>query len=350
MRASAQHRVTSLRILILGGTGFIGPCQVRAAVERGHAVTVFNRGTRTADLPAGVECLRGDREQHLDSLRGRKWDVAIDNPVMLPAWVRILGPMLQGNVGHYIFISTVSVYADLSRPMDETSPTVSYAGGDPFAETRDTFRANMEALYGPLKVVAEQEAERWFGGKTTIVRPGLIVGPADPTDRFTYWPVRVARGGEVLAPGTPLDPIQVIDVRDLAAWTMGIAEQRATGVYNLTGKSIPIGGMLESMQALARAPVSFTFVDDDFLLSQGVQPWSDMPAWLPPRGETAGMGRVSIDRALATGFSPRPIGDTARDTLAWFESLPPERQRSLRAGLSPEREASVLREWHERHR
>jgi 2'-hydroxyisoflavone reductase len=340
-----SENVATLRILVLGGTGFIGPYQVRTAFERGHSVAVFNRGRRPADLPPGVEHLHGDRERLLGSLRGRNWDV-IDNPVMLNGWVRSIGSLLQDSVGQYIFISTVSVYADLSRPIDETSPAVTYAGRDPFAETSATFEANMATLYGPLKVVAEQEAERWFPGRTTIVRPGLIVGPEDPTDRFTYWPLRLARGGEVLAPGTPLDPVQVIDVRDLAAWTIGIAEQHATGIYNVAGPSTPIGEMLESMRPLAQLPVSFTFADDDFLLKQGVQPWSDMPAWLPPRGATAGVGRVSIKRALATGLAPRPIGDTARDTLAWFASLPPARRQSPRAGLSPEREASVLRAWH----
>jgi 2'-hydroxyisoflavone reductase len=336
------------RILILGGTGFIGPHQVRETIDRGHQVTVLNRGHHALTHPRAVEQLHGDRERDLEALRGRTWDVAIDNPVMLPAWVRRIGTVLKEHVAHYVFISTISVYADISRiGLTEDDATLSYRGADPFAETAESFRANMQTLYGPLKAVAEQEAERWFPGRTTIIRPGLIVGPGDPTDRFTYWPVRVARGGEVLAPGTPADPVQVIDVRDLAAWTIGIAERQAVGIYNATGRSIPMGEMLDAMRPLARQPVSFKFAGADFLLSQGVQPWSDMPAWLPPRGETAGIGRVNIDRALAAGLSLRPIGETARDTLAWFESLPADRRTKLRAGLSAEREAQVLRAWEE---
>lgn len=338
------------RILILGGTGFIGPYQVREAIERGHQVTVFNRGSRAALLPPGVEHLKGDREGNLDALRDRTWDVTIDNPVILPAWVRTIGASLSERVGHYIFISTVSVYAGISKNgIVESDPTSTYEGADPFADSYESFRANMPRLYGPLKAVAEREAQRWFPGRTTIVRPGLIVGPDDPTDRFTYWPVRIAHGGEVLAPGTPNDPVQVIDVRDLAAWTIGIAERGATGIYNVTGRTTAIGDMLEAMRSLARQPVSFTFADADFLLANGVRPWSDMPAWLPPRGETAGVGRVNIDRALATGLILRPIANTAQDTLSWFESRPPDGRAQLRAGLSPERESQVLRSWHLSH-
>ena len=315
--------MTTLRILVLGGTGFIGPYQVATALERGHAVAVFNRGRRPADLPPGVEHLQGDRDCLLDSLRGRNWDVVIDNPVMLPAWVRSIGSLLQDNVGQYIFISTVSVYADLSRPIDETSLTVTYTGPDPLTETSDTFAANMATLYGPLKAAAEQEAERWFPGRTTIVRPGLIVGPEDPTDRFTYWPVRVARGREVLAPGTPLDPVQVIDVRDLAAWTIGIAEQRATGIYNVTGPSMPIGDMLESDADPRAGPGLVHICRRRFPADAGCSALERHAGLGTAARSNRSIGRVSIERALATGLAPRPLADTARDTLAWFESLPP---------------------------
>ncbi len=339
-----------MRILILGGTGFIGPWQVRDAVARGHDVTLFNRGSRPANLPPEVEHLRGDRAGHLAALHRRDWDVAIDNPVMLPSWVRTIGPVLSERVAHYIFISTISAYADLSGGgIDERAPTATYTDGDPFAVTMEIFRANAAAMYGPLKAVAEQEAERCFPGRTTIIRPGLIVGPGDPTDRFTYWPVRIARGGEVLAPGTARDPVQVIDVRDLAGFVVGVAQQNATGVFNVTGRSISIGSMLEPMCPLATRPVRLTFVDAEFLDAHGVQPWSDMPVWCPPRGEMAGVGRVSIERALAAGLTLRPIAETARDTLEWFQSLPADRQATLTAGLSPEREAEVLDAWHAIH-
>lgn len=339
-----------MRILVLGGTGFIGPWQVRDAVARGHDVTIFNRGTRPVDLPPEVQHLRGDRAGHLAALHGRDWDAVIDNPVMLPSWVRTIGEVLRDRIAHYIFISTVSVYADLSGgSIDEQSATAPYTGGDPFAVTMATFRANAAEMYGPLKAAGEQEAERCFPGRTTIVRPGLIVGPGDPTDRFTYWPVRIARGGEVLAPGTPRDPVQAIDVRDLAAFVVGVAQQNATGVFNVTGRSMSIGSMLETMCPLASRRVTLTFVDAEFLEAHGVHPWTDMPVWCPPHGEMAGVGRVSIERALEAGLTLRPIAETARDTFEWFQSLPADRQASLRAGISPAREAEVLDAWHAIH-
>ncbi|MBV9128053.1 MAG: epimerase, partial [Verrucomicrobia bacterium] len=210
-----------LRILILGGTGFTGPFQVRYALSRGHKVTVFNRGkTHPGELPTEVEQLLGDRNGQLDALKGRQWDVVIDNPATLPVWVRDAAQILQGNVGRYVFISTISVYADTSKPgVDETAPLAQYTGPDAMKETMEAVRASGFALYGPLKARAEQEAEKWFPKETLVIRPGLIVGPGDESDRFTYWPVRIDRGGEVLAPGEPGDPVQFIDARDLAEWT-----------------------------------------------------------------------------------------------------------------------------------
>jgi 2'-hydroxyisoflavone reductase len=220
--AATGRAAKSLRILILGGTGFTGPFQVSYALSRGHQVTVFNRGrTHPGELPKQAEQLIGDRNGKLDALKGRTWDVVIDNPTTLPVWVRDAAQILKGNVDRYVFISTISVYADTSKlGMDETAPLAKYNGADPLKETNATMRANNFALYGPLKAVSEAEAEKWFPGKTLIVRPGYIVGPGDESDRFTYWPVRVERGGEVLAPGTPADPIQIIDARDLAEWTI----------------------------------------------------------------------------------------------------------------------------------
>jgi 2'-hydroxyisoflavone reductase len=337
-----------LRLLILGGTGFIGPYQVRYAVERGHRVTVFNRGRQQAGLPKSVVHLQGDRNDDLSALERGEWDVVIDNPTTLPFWVRDAASLLKGRAGQYIFISTISVYADLSEPgTDETAALAPYTGADPMAETMDSLRADM-TLYGPLKALSEREAEKWFPGRTTIIRPGLIVGPGDPTDRFTYWPVRVSRGGDVLAPGSPGDPVQVIDARDLAEWTIRMAEANVTGVYNATGPAPPmgIGAMLESMRPLASDPVTFTFANAGFLESQGVGPWMDMPTWVPPKGSMGGMSRVSIARAVNQGLTFRPIEDTAHDTLAWFRSLPAERQSTLRAGITTDREAAVLTAWH----
>lgn len=337
-----------LRILILGGTGFIGPYQVRYAVERGHTVTVFNRGRRQVGLPDGVEHLQGDRNGQLDALKGRKWDVVIDNPTTLPVWVRDSGSLLRDAADRYIFVSTISVYADTSRPgMDETAPLARYEGADAMAETQDGVRQT-PALYGQLKALSEQEAEKWFPGRTAIVRPGLIVGPGDPTDRFTYWPVRVARGGEVLAPGEPSDPVQFIDARDLSEWIIRLAEQGSVGVFNATGPASPlgIGTMLETLRPLASTPVRFTWADADFLAEHKVRPWGDLPVWVPPREGTAGFARVSIQKALASGLTFRPLGETARETLAWHRTRPAPEQAKLRAGLSPEREAEILAALH----
>jgi 2'-hydroxyisoflavone reductase len=351
--ASSEQKATKpLRLLILGGTGFTGPFQVRYALERGHKVTVFNRGkTHPGELPKEVEQLIGDRNGQLDALKNRKWDVVIDNPTMLPAWVRDAAQILRGNVERYVFISTISVFADTSKPgTDESAPLAQYTGADAMKETRDTVVASKFALYGPLKALSEQEAEKWFPKQTLIIRPGLIVGPRDETDRFTYWPVRIDRGGEVLAPGDPSDPVQFIDGRDLAEWVIRMVEQRGTGIYNATGpeKTLGVGAMLEGIKTANKSNADFTWVNTDFLEAQKVAPWSDMPVWVPPRGEEAGMGRISIQRALAKGLTFRPLAETARDTLAWFKSQPAERQAKLKAGLSPEREAEVLGAWRKR--
>ena len=322
--AGAPEKATKpLRLLILGGTGFTGPFQVKYALERGHKVTVFNRGkTHPGETPKEVEQLTGDRNGQLDALKNRKWDVVIDNPTSVPVWVRDVAQVLKGNVDRYVFISTISVYADTSKAgADETASLAQYKGADAMKESRDSIIASKYELYGPLKALAEQEAEKWFPKQTLIVRPGLIVGPRDETDRFTYWPVRIDRGGEVLAPGDPSDPVQFIDGRDLAEWVIRMVENRETGIYNATGpdKTLGVGAMLEGIKAANKSNANFTWVKTDFLEAQKVAPWSDMPVWVPPRGEEGGMGRISIQRALAKGLTFRPLADTARDTLAWFK-------------------------------
>ena len=338
-----------LKILILGGTGFTGPFQVKYALARGHHVTVFNRGkTHPGELPPGVEQLIGDRAGKLDALKGRKWDVVIDNPTMLPKWVHDAAAILKGNVDRYIFISTISVYGDApAAGSDESAPVAKYDGPDPMKETRESVIASKFALYGPLKALSEKEVEKWFPGKSLIIRPGLIVGPGDESDRFTYWPVRIDRGGEVLAPGDPTDPVQFIDARDLAEWTIRMAEQGTTGVYNATGPATPltIGQMLNEIKNALGSDAQFTWVPADFLEKEKVAPWSDMPVWVPPASEGGGMG-VSIKRALEKGLTFRPLTETARDTLAWFKAQPKERQEKLKAGITAEREAEVLAAWH----
>jgi 2'-hydroxyisoflavone reductase len=350
--ALATARPKPMNILILGGTGFTGPFQVKYALSRGHKVTVFNRGkTHPGELPKEAEQLIGDRNGQLDALKGRKWDVAIDVPTSIPVWVRDAAQILQGNVDRYVFISTISVYSDNSKPgMDESGPLARYEGADAMKETQQTLGANMR-LYGPLKALSEAEAEKWFPGKALVIRPGLIVGPGDSSDRFTYWPVRMARGGEVLAPGNPTDPVQFIDARDLAEWIIRMAEQGAVGTYNATGPKDPltIGGMLDGIgKAVGASDAKLTWADADFLKSQNVRPWGDMPVWIPPVGATAGFAKVSVAKALAKGLTFRPLSDTAKVTLDWFKTQPAERQAKLRAGLTPEREKEVLAAWHAR--
>jgi len=341
----AEKSVKPLRILILGGTGFTGPYQVRYALSRGHKVTTFNRGkTHPGELPNEVEQLIGDRNGQLDALKNRRWDVAIDNPTPLPAWVRNAAQILITYVERYAFISTISVYGEVKTGPDENAPTEEYEGADPYKETLEAMKAGGYKTYGPLKALSEKEAGKWFPGKTLIIRPGLIVGPRDETDRFTYWPVRIDRGGEVLAPGSPDDPVQFIDARDLAEWTIRMVENRETGIYNATGPAKPlgIGGMLDQIKAALKSNATLTWVPEDFLTKQKVQPWSDMPVWT---GKESGLARAKIDRALSKGLTFRLLGDTARDTLAWFKSLPQDRQSKMRAGLTPDREAEVLAAW-----
>jgi len=322
---------------------------VRYALNRGHKVTTFNRGkTHPGELPNEVEQLIGDRNGRLDALKNRQWDVAIDNPTTLPAWVRDAAQILKGNVERYVFISTISVYGEVKTGPGESAPTEKYEGADSYKETLEAMKAGGYKTYGPLKALSEKQAEKWFPGKTLIIRPGLIVGPRDETDRFTYWPVRIDRGGEVLAPGDPNDPVQFIDARDLAEWTIRMVVNGATGVYNATGpaKQLAIGDMLDQIKAALNSSTNFAWVSADFLEQQKVSPWSDMPVWIPPRGEEAYAARINIERALSKGLTFRPLAETTRDTLAWFKSQKPERQAKLRAGLTPEREKEVLAAWH----
>jgi 2'-hydroxyisoflavone reductase len=333
-----------MRLLILGGTGFIGPYQVRYALARGHHVTIFNRGRQKEDWPGPVEELLGDRGGDLKALEGRDWDVCIDNPTTLPVWVRNAARVLKGHVGQYIFISTISAYAANDKPADETAALAAYEGADPMVETSESLTANPK-LYGPLKAVSETEARSQYGdAATTIVRPGLIVGPGDETDRFTYWPVRLARGGEILVPGDGNDPVQFIDVRDLAEWTIRLAEQRIIGVFNAGGPASPIT-MREMLAGIAQgihADPKIVWAPTSFLKANDVSPWRDMPVWIPGEGKTFGFHRRDISRAIAAGLTYRPVRLTAAETPAWFQTLPGERQAKLRAGLTAEREADLL--------
>jgi 2'-hydroxyisoflavone reductase len=349
--ASAKP-VKPLRILILGGTGFTGPHQVRYALERGHKVTLFNRGKQKQEWPGQVEELIGDRNAgDLKALGGREWDVCIDNPTSLPFWVRDAGKALHGKVKQYIFISTISVYADNAKVgADETAAVLKYTGKDPMAETMETFKANVGELYGPLKAVSEQEGERQFPKMTTVIRPGLIVGPGDQSDRFTYWPVRLAKGGEVLAPGDGSDPVQIIDARDLAEWTIRMAESRTFGIFDATGPAheLSTSDMLAAIGTAVHSDAKLTWVPTSFLEEQKVEAWSDMPVWVPAQGDSAGFAKRNVSKAIKAGLTFRPLPATSADTLTWFREQPAERQAKLKAGLTAERETAVLTAWHEK--
>lgn len=339
-----------LRALVLGGTGFIGPPMVEYLLERGHTVTLFNRAQTNTELFPGVENLVGDRNDDLEALKGRDWDVVFDNHATLPRWVRQTAQLLKDSASRYIHVSTISVYAepDFTLPDDRAEEERLRLDEDaPLSQLPEDHDGSEEitgATYGPFKWMAEAEAEKAFPGRATIVRPGLIVGPGDPTDRFTYWPLRVERGGEVLAPGTGRDSTQVIDARDLVRFIVTLAENDVSGVFNATGPEsrLSMAEMLHGVRAATTGPIDFSWVPADFLEAQGVAPWGDMPCWIPG----APVMYVRLDRALEAGLSFRPLAETVQDTLAWHASLPDERRENLRAGLSAERETEVLAAWY----
>jgi len=329
------------KILILGGTGFLGPALVEAAHSRGHTVTLFNRGKTRPQLFPDIEKLRGDRDPNKDeglkALEGRKFDAVFDDCGYYPRMVKASAELLAPNVKHYVYVSSISAYAkNDAAGADETA-----AVGTMEDPTLETMGNNYE-YYGPLKALCEQAAEKAMPGRVANVRPGYIVGPGDPTDRFTYWPVRVDRGGTMLVPGEPSDPIQVIDVRDLAEWMVRLAENNTAGVFNACGpdKKLSWGEVLDSCKAASKSPAAFRWVKAEELERLGV---GELPIWIPPVGEYKGFHSWSNARAVKAGLTFRPIKVTTQDTLAWFKTQPEERQSKLRAGLPPEKEAEVLK-------
>jgi 2'-hydroxyisoflavone reductase len=341
----------SLNILILGGTGFTGPEQVDYAIARGHRVTLFNRNQTRPGLFKGkvAEELIGDLNNDTSALKGKQFDVVIDNPTTFPAWVRNAAQYLKGNTKHYIFVSTTSTYADQSIiGLNEGSPTaVLPAGIDPY--TLEPQHASR--YYGALKVLAEKEVQKQYPDAWTVIRPCLIVGPLDRTDRFTWWPARIDQGGEVLAPDNPNDPCQFIDSRDLAEWSIRVAEMRLLGLYNAIGpdKPLTIGQMLYGVKAITTAGAQFTWVPWEFLQQQKVRPWRDMTVWQPPVGRTAGYQRRDASKAISHGLTFRPLAVTAKDTLDWHKTRPEaERMRTLNGeinGIGMKREGEVLAAW-----
>jgi len=324
-----------MRILIIGGTRFLGRHLVDAARAHRHEVTLFNRGKSNPDLFSQLETILGDREKDVNRLQGRVWDAVIDVAGYLPRIVRLSAEVLEPNVSRYVFISSLSVYADFRKiGIDESYPVGKIEGESVEEITGET--------YGPLKALCEKTVQQIYGERALIVRPGLIVGPHDPTDRFTYWPVRVARGGDVLAPQKAGAATQIIDVRDLSDFVLKLIEENASGIYNATGPDyeLTLGKLLEVSKQVSGSNANVKWASVEFLNQNKVEAWSDMPAWIPDDEEGVGFARVDISKALRAGLKFRPLEETVRDTLEWARTRPTDHE--WRAGLTPEREAEVL--------
>jgi len=353
-KANTDKTAKPLEILVLGGTGLIGPPMVEYALARGHNLTLFNRGKTNSHLFPDVERIKGDRNDDISALEkavadGRRWDVVIDNTASIPRWVSESAGLLSGAADLYLYTSSISAYADSSVPGSDETAAVGQISSEDEALVKTTKDITGEN-YGPLKARCEEEARKAFPGKAIVVRPGLIVGPGDYSDRFSYWPIRIFDGGEVMAPGNPDDPVQFIDSRDLGEWYIRLVEAKAVNTYNGVGPRSPmsIAGMLYGIRAAVDNEISFTWVDAEFLEKHEVQPWMEMTVWVPPVGEYAGFSSSSIQRALDAGLSFRPLADTANATMDYWNSLPEERRATPRAGLSPEKEKKVLAVWHSR--
>ena len=326
-----------MNILIIGGTRFLGRHLVNSALERGHTVTLVNRGKTNPDLFPQIETIIGDREHDLHKLAGRAWDAVIDTCGYFPRIVRLSATVLReaGSVARYVFISSISVYADFKK--------VGMNESDPVGKIEDeSFEEITGESYGPLKALCEKAVQDIYGERALIIRPGLIVGPNDPTDRFTYWPVRVARGGDVLTPETPEVPAQIIDVRDLSDFIIKLIAEKASGIYNATGPDheLTLGTMLEACKQVSGSAANFKWMTVEFMKQNKIEEWSDMPVWVPDTEENQGFSRVAISRAIKAGLKFRPLNDTVGDTLAWANTRSADYE--WRAGLKTERENELL--------
>ena len=339
--AKAEPPTASKKILILGGTNFVGPHIVDAAVARGHTVTLFNRGKTHPGMYPNLEKLRGDRDGHLEALRNRDWDAVIDPSGYVPRIVAMSAQLLAPRVDQYVFISTITVYSrDTIVGDDETAPVRTI--DDPTNE-------DVSKNYGALKALSEQAAEHAMPGRVATIRPGLIVGPGDQTGRFTHWPWRASQGGEMLGPGDGTTPVQWIDARDLGRWIVKVVEDKTVGVYNALGPKdrTTMKAVLDACNAAGGNKARITWVPGDFLTAQGLEGWQDLPMWIDNKGENAGFGTRQDARAVAKGLTFRPCLDTARDTLAWLATLPPDEQAKVRSSaIKPDKEAEVLAAWH----
>lgn len=328
-----------MKLLIIGGTRFLGRAIVDVALAAGHSVTLFNRGQSNAELYSDLEQIHGDRDGGLGVLDGRSWDAVIDTCGYVPRLVGDSAAFLADKVEHYTFISTISVYSDLTLvDMDESGPLGTMEDETVEEVTGET--------YGPLKVLCEKAAVSAMGAEHVLsVRAGLLVGPHDMSDRFTYWPARVARGGDVLAPDSPEMDVQFIDVRDLAAWTVQATEARLAGPYNVTGPAgaVTMGDVLETSREVSGSDAAFTWVSEPFLLENEVGAFVELPLWIP--SSYTGFNKINCDKAVAAGLVCRPLVETVGDTLAWAQTRPADYE--WRGGLKPEKEASLLAKWRE---
>jgi len=332
----------SFKILVLGGTGFIGPHMVREALRRGHDVTLFNRGKTNNLLFPDLETLIGDRDNGLDALKGGNWDAVVDNSGYVPRHVADSARLLSPSIAHYLFVSSISAYASFAVPNDEDSPLATMPDETVEEVTGET--------YGPMKVLCEQRAAAEIGDdRLTILRPTYICGPGDHTDRFSYWPVRTMKGGEMLWPGTPTDKTQIIDVKDLANFVVDAIEQQIIGTYNTVtpAGSYSMGDLLADSMAVTGAEVTPTWVSAGFIDAQNLGEGRSIPIWASPDGEYASVASVNGERAVAEGLRNRPVRETARDLISWWKTLPEDRTQKIRAGLSAQRETEMLTLWHE---
>ena len=336
---AVEPEVKPMKVLILGGTGISGPHLVRELRAAGHQLTLLNRGKRNPGLFKDVETLIGDRAGPLDVLEGRDWDVVVDNSGYFPKQVQLSAELLKGHAQHYIYVSSISAYADLTPPgIDEDYQLAELKDPDATQITNDN--------YGGLKAACEKIVEQTFGDNQTVIRPSYIVGPGDSSDRFTYWPVRVARGGEVLAPGRAADTVQFIDVRDMADFMRACVERKIKGRYNLCNPpgAVTMGELLDASKRISKSNASFTWASQSFIEQQKLIANGEVPIWAPPVGKEAGATLVSSARAVAQGLRFRDLDTTIKDTLAWHDQRPADQKAKLRAGLTAEREAELLKQ------
>ena len=349
LRAATRKRQAQkpLKLLILGGTGFLGPAIVRAALERGHSIDLFHRGRTRPELFPELEHITGNRdpkiEPGLEPLKGRKWDAVLDTSSYYPRMTRASTDLLKDACDQYVLISSVSVYPDLATKGLTEQDEVGRLD-DPDIEVMSN------TSYGPLKALCEEAAEAAMPGRVTNLRPGLIVGPEDPTDRFSYWPLRVRAGGEVLVPGNHTDPVQWIDARDLAEFALHCIESKTVGVFNCCGPThrADMAELVYGCKAVSGGDAQFTWVPADFCQEQGLMPWAHLPVWAPGEGEVAGINTVDCTKAIDAGMATRPLADTVGDLYSWWDEQSDERRAQVRAGMPREQETAALKAWHEK--